>query len=73
MRINLPLIAEAAQTRSNSNYSVIQLSDLNHMFQTSTELEQGDPAAWVANQETVSSRVLQLVGDWLEEVCQETE
>jgi pimeloyl-ACP methyl ester carboxylesterase len=69
MQINLPLIAEAAQTRGNIEYVVVRLPNLNHMFQTTNEPDDGNPAAWVANEEIVSPRVLDFVGNWLERVC----
>jgi len=66
---NLPRIAEALQEAGNSDYTILQLPKLNHLFQTS---ETGSIAEYAQIEETIAPSALNLISDWiLERIPQE--
>jgi uncharacterized protein len=62
---NLPAIEEALKKSGNKNYTVKELSGLNHLFQTA---ETGSPLEYGKIEETMSPLALDTITDWLNEV-----
>ena len=61
-RQNLPVIEEALQTGGNKDYTVMELPDLNHLFQTAIT---GFPSEYQQIEETISPTALEVIGDWI--------
>lgn len=61
-RQNLPVIEEALQTGGNKDYTVMELPDLNHLFQTAIT---GSPSEYQQIEETISPIALEVLGDWI--------
>jgi len=61
-RQNLPVIEEALQTGGNKDYTVMELPDLNHLFQTAIT---GSPSEYQQIEETISPTALDVIGDWI--------
>jgi pimeloyl-ACP methyl ester carboxylesterase len=61
-RQNLPVIEEALQTGGNKDYTVMELPDLNHLFQTAIT---GFPSEYQEIEETISPTALEVIGDWI--------
>jgi pimeloyl-ACP methyl ester carboxylesterase len=59
---NLPVIRNVLQDSGNPDYTVEELSGLNHLFQTATT---GAPSEYVTIEETFSPVALQLISDWI--------
>lgn len=59
---NLPAIEKALKKGGNKNYEIKTLSNMNHLFQTSTT---GNPAEYAQLTETFSPIALNMVSDWL--------
>jgi hypothetical protein len=59
---NLPAIEEALRTGGNKNYTVMELPDLNHLFQTAIT---GSPSEYEQIEETISPSALEVIGDWI--------
>ena len=59
---NLAGIAAALQVAGNTDYQIVELPNLNHLFQTATT---GAPAEYATIEETVSPRVLDLIASWV--------
>jgi len=59
---NLSAIEEALVAGGNKNFTVKELSGLNHLFQTA---QAGLPAEYVKIEETISPEVLKIIGDWI--------
>jgi hypothetical protein len=59
---NLPAIQEALDTGGNRNYTVKELPNLNHQFQTA---ETGTPNEYAKIEETISPEALKFIADWI--------
>lgn len=59
---NLTKIAEALEEGGNKKYEIVELADLNHLFQTS---ETGSPGEYMLIEETMSPVALETMGDWI--------
>lgn len=59
---NLQAIEAALKAGGNTDYTVIELPDLNHLFQT---CETGLPTEYGSIQETISPVALKTIGDWI--------
>lgn len=62
---NLGLIEEALKSAGNKNYKIVELPELNHLFQTS---DTGAPREYGEIEETFSPKVLQIIGAWIKEI-----
>jgi len=62
---NLPAIEKALKKGGNKNYEIKTLSNMNHLFQTSTT---GNPAEYAQLTETFSPIALNTVSEWLKKV-----
>lgn len=65
LEINLPAIEAALRKAHNPKFSVLEMDSLNHMLQHCDSPDDGNPASWVANEETVNPEVLKKVADWM--------
>ncbi len=63
---NLSLIEKALEEGGNKNYTVLELPDLNHLFQTAPT---GSLEEYYLIEETMSPAALEVMGDWLVEVA----
>lgn len=61
---NLKAIEEALEAGGNEDYTVKELSGLNHLFQTA---QTGSPSEYARIEETISPAALELIGDWISE------
>ncbi len=61
-RQNLPAIEEALRTGGNKNYTIMELPDLNHLFQIAIT---GSPSEYQQIEETISPTALEVIGDWI--------
>ena len=59
---NLAAIKEALQSGGNTNFKVIEIPNLNHLFQTANT---GALTEYAQIEETISPKVLEIIGDWL--------
>ena len=59
---NLRVIEEALNAGVNKNFKIVELPNLNHLFQTA---ETGDISEYSKIEETISPAALQLIGDWI--------
>jgi len=59
---NLSAIEEVLVAGGNKNFTVKELSGLNHLFQTA---QTGLPAEYVKIEETISPEALKIIGDWI--------
>jgi len=59
---NLSAIKEALQTGGNENFTIKELPDLNHLFQTA---QTGVPAEYAKIEETISPIALKIISDWI--------
>ncbi len=59
---NLTAIKEALQSGGNTNYEVLEIPNLNHLFQTA---DTGAITEYAQIQETISPKALEIIGDWL--------
>ncbi|MBN2245439.1 MAG: alpha/beta fold hydrolase [Candidatus Aminicenantes bacterium] len=64
---NLPAIKKALKAGGNKNFNIIELPDLNHLFQTA---ETGEISEYSKIEETISPAALQIISDW---ILQQTE
>lgn len=60
---NLAAIADALTNGAHPDFSVVELSGLNHLFQTCTT---GAPYEYPAIEETFAPRALDAISDWLD-------
>jgi pimeloyl-ACP methyl ester carboxylesterase len=67
-KINLPMAQKALKEAGNTNAEVRELPELNHLFQHAYS---GTPAEYSAIEETISSEVLQIIGDWIHSKAQQ--
>ena len=65
-RLNLEGIRAALKESGNSQWTVIEFAGLNHLFQTA---KTGTLGEYGAIQETMSPRMMGLVGSWMSGVC----
>jgi uncharacterized protein len=61
-RQNLPVIAKALEEGGNTDYQIVELPKMNHLFQT---CETGSLSEYLTIEETISPKVLDLISDWL--------
>lgn len=61
---NLAAILAALRESGTKNFTVLELPDLNHLFQTA---ETGSPKEYRQIEETFSPAALQIIGDWVVE------
>lgn len=59
---NLSAIEEALKTSGNQNYTIKEIPNLNHLFQTA---QTGAPSEYVKNEETISPAALKIISDWI--------
>ena len=63
---NLEAIRKALETGGNTNFKIVELPGLNHLFQTCTT---GGMSEYSQIEETIAPSALKLMGDWIEKVC----
>jgi uncharacterized protein len=61
-RENLDAIAAALRQGGNPDFSIVELPNLNHFFQTSTT---GAPSEYAVIEETFAPVALDILGDWI--------
>ncbi|NNE47318.1 MAG: alpha/beta fold hydrolase [Rhodothermales bacterium] len=59
---NLPEIERALTKGGNTNFRIVEMEGLNHLFQTS---ETGAPSEYAAIEETFSPKAMQVIADWI--------
>ena len=59
---NLPAISKALADGGNKDYSIVELPNLNHLFQTCHD---GSFGEYAKIEETISPAVLKLIGEWI--------
>ena len=59
---NLSVIEEALKAGGNQSYTIKELPNLNHLFQTA---QIGLPAEYVKIEETISPVALKIISDWI--------
>ena len=59
---NLAGIDAALRAAGNTDYRIVELPNLNHLFQTATN---GSPAEYATIEETVAPQVLDLIATWI--------
>jgi len=62
---NLPAIEKALKTGGNTNYKIVPLPGLNHLFQTA---ETGSPGEYGKIEETISPVALETMSSWVKEI-----
>ncbi len=67
-RENIPPIESALQKAGNTDYKVVVLPDLNHLFQTATT---GYPDEYARIEETFSPVALEIISEWIMRVVLE--
>ncbi|MBT3209387.1 MAG: alpha/beta hydrolase [Bacteroidetes bacterium] len=63
-KTNLQAIEKALKIGGNSNYKILEMPGLNHLFQTA---ETGAPSEYSKIEETFSENVLSIINKWLNE------
>jgi len=61
-RENLTVIEEALKSGGNQDYTIKELPDLNHLFQTA---QTGLPSEYAKIEETISPIALKIITDWI--------
>ncbi|MCX2739633.1 alpha/beta hydrolase family protein [Pontibacter anaerobius] len=59
---NLPATEKALKSGGNKKYTIKEMPDLNHLFQTA---KTGSPAEYGQLEETFSPAALEVIGDWM--------
>jgi fermentation-respiration switch protein FrsA (DUF1100 family) len=59
---NLRAIEDALKAGGNKNYTVKEMTGLNHLFQTA---QTGSPTEYAKIEETISPAALEFIGDWI--------
>jgi len=59
---NLSVIEEALKAGGNKDYTIIEIPNLNHLFQTA---QTGAPSEYAKIEETISPVALKIIGDWI--------
>jgi fermentation-respiration switch protein FrsA (DUF1100 family) len=67
---NLRAIEDALKAGGNKNYTVKEMPELNHLFQTA---QTGSPTEYAKIEETISPVALEFIGDWILEHTQKNE
>ena len=62
VRQNLPAIEAALEAGGNTSVKVVELRDLNHLFQRATT---GSPAEYGKIEQTIDPQALQTIGEWV--------
>ena len=62
VRQNLPAIEAALKAGGNTSVKVVELRDLNHLFQKATT---GSPAEYGTIEQTMDPQALQMIGEWV--------
>lgn len=62
--VNLEGIKNALKSNNNTDVTINEVKDLNHLFQTS---ETGSFTEYASNEETLSPIVLEIISDWINE------
>lgn len=62
--IILPIVSQALQKASNTNYKIIKLPNLNHWLQT---CKTGALAEYGTSEETMAPQVLQIITQWIKD------
>ena len=65
---NLSVIEDALKTGGNQNYTIKEIPNLNHLFQTA---QTGVPSEYAKIEETISPVALKIIGDWILEQTQD--
>ncbi len=60
--MNLPVIEAALRDGGNTDYRIVEMPGLNHLFQTT---ETGSPAEYATIEETISPAALEMVSGWI--------
>jgi hypothetical protein len=55
-------VAQAADASENKDFTVVEISGVNHLFQTA---QSGSPALYGAIEETMAPEVLTAIGNWV--------
>ena len=61
-RQNLPAIEAALKAGGNTHVKIVELRDLNHLFQKATT---GSPAEYGTIEETINPQALTVIGEWV--------
>jgi len=61
-KVNLTAIKKSLEIATNKDITVMELKDLNHLFQTS---KTGSFSEYGKNEETFSPKVLNIISDWI--------
>ena len=61
-RENLIVIEEALKSGGNQDYTIKEIPNLNHLFQTA---QTGVPSEYAMIEETISPVALKIIGDWI--------
>jgi len=61
-RENLTVIEEALKSGGNQDYTIKEIPNLNHLFQTA---QTGLPSEYAKIEETISPIALKIIGDWI--------
>jgi fermentation-respiration switch protein FrsA (DUF1100 family) len=61
-RENLSGIDTALKAAGNTDYRIVELPKLNHLFQTATN---GSPSEYATIDETIAPQVLDLIASWI--------
>jgi fermentation-respiration switch protein FrsA (DUF1100 family) len=59
---NLKAIRTALKEGENSDFTIKELKNLNHLFQTA---KTGSPSEYINIEETISPVALKVIGDWI--------
>lgn len=59
---DLPAIEQALEKGGNTDHQIVELPNLNHLFQT---CETGSPAEYAKIRETISPMALETIGNWI--------
>ena len=59
---NLPEIRTALKEGGNTNFEIVEMEGLNHLFQTA---ETGAPSEYAQIEETFSPKALRVISDWI--------
>jgi pimeloyl-ACP methyl ester carboxylesterase len=59
---NVPLLRKASDASENKDFTVAEISGVNHLFQTA---QSGSPALYGAIEETMAPEVLNAIGNWV--------
>jgi hypothetical protein len=69
-KLNLPEIRKAFETAAKSNFEIVELAKLNHLFQTA---KTGSPTEYAKIEETIAPSALETITAFLQRVCRQSE